>query len=302
MTRYLFLSLLAFAPALALGQWVPDSVHVVVSDEEYPSYVWSVVSFADTLGPLPLIPVEGDTETAPPEHGCDPLANADEVSGNVALVERGTCAFRTKTERAAEAGAVAVIVANNDTGDPDYIGPPELCGDCPPWELPIPLLFVSYNSGQAILAEVVSGPTDVTIVPVRVTPPVSAEEAVPAEAFALRPVYPNPTTSHATVRLDLPTAQAARVAVFDVLGRRVAVLHDGPLGAGAHRLRLDASALPAGVYVVRAASASHGGSSWRGEHGGGNVGVPPTALRGGAPPLCAEELASAGGAERILCV
>jgi hypothetical protein len=252
MTRYLFLSLLAFAPALAFGQVTLDSVHVVVAEGEHPSYVWSVVSFADTLGPLPLVPVEGDGETAPPEHGCDFLINADEVSGNVALVERGTCAFRTKTERAAEAGAVAVIITNNDASNPDFIGSFELCGDCPPWELPIPLLVVSYNSGQAILAEVASGPTDVTIVPVRVTPPVGAEDAAPAKAFTLSPVHPNPTASRAAISLDVRTAQAVRVAVFDVLGRRVAVLHEGPLGAGAHRLRLDAAALPAGVYVVRA--------------------------------------------------
>jgi hypothetical protein len=80
---------------------------------------------------------------------------------------------------------------------------------------------------------------------------VASETAPPEQAFALAPVFPNPAASHATVRLDLPSARAVRVAVFDVLGRRVAVLHDGPLGAGAHRLRLDASALPIGTYFVR---------------------------------------------------
>lgn len=90
------------------------------------------------------------------------------------------------------------------------------------------------------------------------TPPLmpSTEPSASADGFALAPFYPNPTWAHSTVRLDLPTAQAVRVAVFDVLGRRVAVLHDGPLGAGMHRLRLDAAALPAGVYVVRATAGS----------------------------------------------
>jgi hypothetical protein len=39
--------------------------------------------------------------------------------------------------------------------------------------------------------------------------------------------------------------------VYDGLGRRVAVLYDGAVEAGAHALVLDGSSLPAGVYVVR---------------------------------------------------
>jgi hypothetical protein len=46
-------------------------------------------------------------------------------------------------------------------------------------------------------------------------------------------------------------AQNVTAAVYDGLGRRVAMLHDGVLESGAHALTLDASSLPAGVYVVR---------------------------------------------------
>ena len=70
-------------------------------------------------------------------------------------------------------------------------------------------------------------------------------------AFALR-VGPNPAAGAARVRLSLGRAQHARVEVYDALGRRIAVLHDGPLAAGTHPLALDGSRLPAGVYVVRA--------------------------------------------------
>jgi hypothetical protein len=67
-------------------------------------------------------------------------------------------------------------------------------------------------------------------------------------------VYPNPVGAFAqsTVAVALAEAADVRVAVYDVLGRRVAVLHEGPLAAGAHRLALEARTLPAGVYVVRA--------------------------------------------------
>ncbi len=71
------------------------------------------------------------------------------------------------------------------------------------------------------------------------------------EALGLS-VAPNPFRAEARVTLTLSAPGAATVGVYDVLGRRVAVLTAGPLGAGSHVFRLDGAALPAGVYVVRA--------------------------------------------------
>ncbi|HYE97160.1 MAG TPA: T9SS type A sorting domain-containing protein, partial [Rubricoccaceae bacterium] len=70
-------------------------------------------------------------------------------------------------------------------------------------------------------------------------------------AFALHAPVPNPTSAIASLRFDLPAPVSVRAEVFDVLGRRVAVLHDGALAAGTHPLTLDARALPSGVYLVR---------------------------------------------------
>ncbi|MDX1420248.1 MAG: T9SS type A sorting domain-containing protein, partial [Rubricoccaceae bacterium] len=64
-------------------------------------------------------------------------------------------------------------------------------------------------------------------------------------------VWPNPVRGEATVRVTLPEPSEASVALFDVLGRRVGVLHEGLLGAGDHAFGLDTRGLPAGVYVVR---------------------------------------------------
>ena len=47
-----------------------------------------------------------------------------------------------------------------------------------------------------------------------------------------------------------------RLVVYDVLGREVAVLHDGPLASGQHEVPVGASGLPPGVYVVRAEAES----------------------------------------------
>ncbi len=78
-------------------------------------------------------------------------------------------------------------------------------------------------------------------------------EAEAETAEARLSVYPNPAADAATVVLTLPSAaSAAEVAVFDVLGRKVAVLHEDTLAAGTHALSLEAVRLPAGVYLVRA--------------------------------------------------
>ena len=65
---------------------------------------------------------------------------------------------------------------------------------------------------------------------------------------------PNPFTVATTMNLSVDRAQDVRVEVLDLLGRRVAVLHDGPVVAGAPvAVRISAAGLPSGVYVVRAA-------------------------------------------------
>lgn len=81
--------------------------------------------------------------------------------------------------------------------------------------------------------------------------------SLPERTLQLR-VHPNPALSSATVTLTLRRAEAkVMVETFDILGRRVAVLHEGTLAAGEHRFALDTSGLPAGLYVVRAIGKDH---------------------------------------------
>lgn len=63
-------------------------------------------------------------------------------------------------------------------------------------------------------------------------------------------VYPNPFNAQARVRLQLSESAAAALAVYDMLGRTVAALHDGPLAAGVHEFVFDAAALPTGTYYL----------------------------------------------------
>ena len=81
--------------------------------------------------------------------------------------------------------------------------------------------------------------------------PTAGEAVGLARAPSLGLAGPNPFRSRTALALSLPQAGHVSAALYDVLGRRVAVLHDGPLGAGAHRFEIDGSGLPAGVYVAR---------------------------------------------------
>jgi predicted outer membrane repeat protein len=84
------------------------------------------------------------------------------------------------------------------------------------------------------------------------TVPVSTEGAPSAGGELTLSAYPNPSRGAVTLALDVPGTDRVRVALYDVLGREVAVLHDGPLAAGSHRLAFDGADLPTGVYLVRA--------------------------------------------------
>jgi hypothetical protein len=73
----------------------------------------------------------------------------------------------------------------------------------------------------------------------------------PPEAVRLS-VLPNPFRSEAAVTLTLAEPAEVTVGVYDVLGRRVALLHEDARSSGPHAFRLNGRGLPAGVYVVRA--------------------------------------------------
>lgn len=70
-------------------------------------------------------------------------------------------------------------------------------------------------------------------------------------AFALHAPAPNPVLSRTTLRYDLPEIARVRLVLFDVLGRRVAVVEDEERAMGQHEVTLDAADLPSGVYLVR---------------------------------------------------
>jgi hypothetical protein len=72
----------------------------------------------------------------------------------------------------------------------------------------------------------------------------------------LEPVWPNPLRARGTIAYTLPAMGRAQLAIYDVAGRRVALLTDGAQESGRHLTHWDARdekghSVPAGVYFVR---------------------------------------------------
>ncbi|RTR40718.1 GlyGly-CTERM sorting domain-containing protein [Shewanella canadensis] len=85
-------------------------------------------------------------DTAPVNDGCETTTNGAALAGKIAMIDRGACNFTQKVKNAQDAGAIAVIVANNKDGDATIT----MGGDDE--AITIPSMMVSQNEGAAIYA------------------------------------------------------------------------------------------------------------------------------------------------------
>lgn len=79
-----------------------------------------------------------------PSEGCE-ASPANAYAGKIAIVDRGTCAFEIKARFAEDAGAIAVLVANNTAGVLQMAEDPSV-------EATVPTLSVSQADGAALKA------------------------------------------------------------------------------------------------------------------------------------------------------
>jgi uncharacterized repeat protein (TIGR01451 family) len=146
----------SIAAAAITDSGVPGAVLQVTAPPAVAgSYAAAAAAFGFTQTPNPsgqtgnIVPVASATGTA--NQGCDGnYTNAAQISGAIALIQRGTCSFQQKVGNAQAAGAIGAIVYNNVPGDPSLIsmGPAAATPI-----ITIPSVFISDNDGTALAAQ-----------------------------------------------------------------------------------------------------------------------------------------------------
>ncbi len=106
-----------------------------------------------------------------------------------------------------------------------------------------------FASGVVIVSDITGG---LFILDPQLAGLVDAEEDVAAAGSHTLSAYPNPFTDQTRLTLELGQPERVTAEVYDALGRRVASLFEGTLGAGeARSFVFDGSGRPAGLYIIR---------------------------------------------------
>lgn len=127
------------------------------------SYVIVDNAFEPGHVPLPQFPgvITGDLALAEDSatditDACTALVNPAEITGKIAVVRRGSCNFTVKVLNAQNAGAIAVIVVNNEDGANVSMSGAEAA-------INIPAVFIDMATGEAMIAQMASSTVNVTI-------------------------------------------------------------------------------------------------------------------------------------------
>ncbi|MEZ4306899.1 MAG: S8 family serine peptidase [Polyangiaceae bacterium] len=127
---------------------------------EYPAAEAVFTTFLNTT-------LAGEIVKASPALGCGPLDNAAQVAGKIALIDRGTCPFVDKHANAEAAGAVGVVIIDNDAG----AALPFQMGGADPGSIGIPGVMITQADGTAIESALANGPVTVELDPAQYTGP-----------------------------------------------------------------------------------------------------------------------------------
>ncbi len=80
--------------------------------------------------------------------------------------------------------------------------------------------------------------------------PRALRDVIP-DRFVLWQNFPNPFNPSTMIRYELSREARVVLTVYDLLGREVSLLVNGPRSAGVHEVPFDARGLASGVYLCR---------------------------------------------------
>lgn len=106
---------------------------------------------------MPVTPITAQVVMANPPDATTDLVNSNEVQGKIVMIDRGAITFDEKIRRAAKAGAVGVIMVNNQDANSAAGVLPILMGSVTTTNLPAVMIMLS--DGARIKAQLASGVT-----------------------------------------------------------------------------------------------------------------------------------------------
>jgi hypothetical protein len=77
------------------------------------------------------------------------------------------------------------------------------------------------------------------------------DDAGAPNKFALSQNYPNPFNAQTTISYSLPEAGPVNIAIYNVVGQKVAMIENGIETAGEHSVVWNATGVPSGLYFAR---------------------------------------------------
>jgi subtilisin family serine protease len=110
----------------------------------------SEAAFGPDLTATP--PVTGDLAVSSPLNGCTGVGS---VSGQIALIDRGGCTFKTKVLNAQAAGTIGVVITNSSPAFPVTMGD----DDTITTPITIPSMMIEQSVGNSIRAAITGGAT-----------------------------------------------------------------------------------------------------------------------------------------------
>ncbi len=147
-----------FNPRMQMFLWSPpgppsDPLTINAPSDIAGDYFGLEAAFGPGLTPTPitadlaLVVDDNSASTSTDIHNaCDPITNANELNGKIAVIRRGECTFVEKIQAAENAGAIAVIMVNNVIGNPIVMGGATN-------SITIPSIMISLSDGTPIITK-----------------------------------------------------------------------------------------------------------------------------------------------------
>lgn len=76
------------------------------------------------------------------------------------------------------------------------------------------------------------------------------------ELFEVKQNYPNPFNPTTSITVEVFETTYINIAVYNIVGKEIAVLHQGTLSAGEHKFDFDGTGLPSGIYFCQVSNKS----------------------------------------------